>query len=277
MVLRVSQRILWVGHTYGLVPGLLSVPRLLVGNILNGLATLRALRVFADSRSGKAAVRWDNTQHLEGIGDMGAEERTKNREVLQEATLDQILEGLTSADIDETVHVLKSIPPELDESQRAEVVGYLWFLVDSEQLKTRAALAQALGSLTWNELTPTLFHLLSDKDSIVRSNAAKALVKRSRLGPLLEQAFVSLDSTAVESLIRVIEQDHKRQSEIFNLIVQEHLNVTRTTILALSPILRQRFLKFLESSPSPAEQLVGDQWREVTHAHSLGAKPTTLD
>lgn len=162
MVLRITQRITWVSLTYGLGAGLLSVPRLMVGNVLNGLATFRALKVFSDSRSGKAAVRWDNTQHLEGIGDMGGEDRTKRKVVVQVVPLDQVIAGLISGNPDEIVKSLRNIPSQVDDLERAEIIAYIRPLVSSESLKVRAALAQTLGTLIWRELTPTLFHMLSD-------------------------------------------------------------------------------------------------------------------
>ncbi|MDR3690129.1 MAG: glycosyltransferase [Fimbriimonas sp.] len=247
MVLRITQRITWVGLTYGIGPGLLSVPRLAVGNVLNGLATFRALKVFSDSRRGKAAVRWDNTQHLEGIGDMGGEDQSAKRRIVQSVPLEQVFAGLISNEPDEIVRALRAIPSDVDELARAEIIAYLRSLVSSEELKIRAALAQTLGSLVWIELTPTIFHLLSDPDSVVRTNAARSLLARPRLGPLLEQAFISQRYLAVATLVRVIEQDRKRQRQLFEMITRERLVVTKTTLIMTSTILRKRFRTYLET------------------------------
>src|SRR5262249_45264131 len=99
-----------------------------------------------------------------------------------------------------------------------------------------------------------LFHLLSDADLIVRTNAARALMEQPGVGALLEQAFISQDARAVETLIRVIEQDRRRQLRLFDLIVREQLVVTRTTMIMSSAILRKRFADFLQES----ERLAGD-------------------
>jgi len=248
MVLRITQRITWVGLTYGFVPGILSVPRLMVGNVLNGLATFRALKVFSDSRSGKAAVRWDNTQHLEGIGDMGGEDQAKKKVATQAVPIEQVLSGLISIEPDEIVKALRAIPSDVGLIERAEIVAYMRTLVSSDHLRVRAALAQALGSLVCSELTPTLFHLLSDSDSVVRTNAARSLLERPRLGALLEQAFIAQGPRAVETLVRVIEQDRKRQRRLFEMIGREKLTVTKTTFIMSSPILRKRYLKYLEAT-----------------------------
>ncbi len=247
MVLRITQRITWVGLTYGLAQGLMSVPRLIVGNILNGLASFRALKVFADSRSGKAAVRWDNTMHLEGIGQMGGEDVKKSRTLVQNVPFEQVLAGLISEDPNEVVRALRLIPEDASQIERAELVSYMRNLVSNKELRVRAALAQTIGRLTWNELTPTLFTALNDHDSIVLSNAARSLLERPRLGALLEQAFSVARPRAVEAIIHSIEQDRRKQRQIFELLSTDQLLVTKATIIAASPVLRKRYQTFLES------------------------------
>jgi len=263
MILRVTQRITWVGLTYGLIPGLLSVPRLVIGNVLNGLATFRALKVFSDSRRGRAAVRWDNTQHLEGVGDMHGDDSPRQTVPALERPLDDVLHGLTSEDPTEIVSALRFIPAGVSEVERAEVVAYLRGLVTADELRVRAALAQTFGRLPWSELTPTLFLLLNDPDSIVRLNAARALLSRPRVGALLEQAFTAAGPKAMEAIIRIIEQDRRRQREIFTLMDKDNLVVTKATIMVESPILRARYAAFVgsQSADSPAD--------EVSHAPEL--------
>jgi len=59
---RVVQRIFFVSSYYGLIEGLLSVPRLLWGNIINFMANWRAVRqVLATGDSRRVA--WDKTSH----------------------------------------------------------------------------------------------------------------------------------------------------------------------------------------------------------------------
>lgn len=246
MVLRLTQRIYWVWLTYGFVPSLLSVPRLMIGNILNGLATFRALKVFADSRQGKAAVRWDNTQHLEGVGDMGGDEPKKAAPPPSDIPIEEILEGLTSDDHDKVIHALRYAPIDADPLERAEIVSYLRALVSSPEFRVKAALAQTLGRLPWSELNPILFRLLDDRDWVVRSNAARALLERPRLGPLLEQAFSAASPIALQAIVRVIEQDRRRQYRIFEMMDAEGMRVTKATIMVESAILRKRYETFLE-------------------------------
>ena len=248
MFLRITQRIIWVGHTYGIGPGLLSVPRLIVGNILNGLASLRALNLFAASRRGKAKVAWDNTAHLEGIGDKGGEPQKKPNISLERMPLDQLIAGLTSDDNSAVIYALRHIRPDLIELERVEVVHCMRNLVTHSDLTVRACLAQTLGRLPWSELTPTLFHTLHDSETAVVLNAARSLLGRPRLGPLLEEAFTTGDNRAVDALVRMIEQDRKRQRAIFEMIGKEHLIVTRSRMLSMSPFLRRRYQNYIEST-----------------------------
>ncbi len=255
MALRITQRIVWVGLTYGLAAGLMAVPRLIVGNVLNGLASMRALKVFADSRSGKAAVKWDNTQHLEGIGDMDAPTQQKETIVLQGIPRDQVLAGLRSGDPQRIANALRVIRPELTEVDRAEIVACMRYLADHRELAVRAALAQSLGKLLWPELNPTLFLLLNDHESAVVVNAARALFQRRTIGALLEHAFTISSPKAIETLIRVIEQDRRRQKHVFELIDLEMLLVTRMRVLGVSPILRKRYLKYIDAGTTDLHSL----------------------
>jgi adsorption protein B len=57
---RVLMRAIFTGSAYGLEEGLLSMPRLFVGNLIAVLAAFRALTVHMSKRP----VRWDKTQHI---------------------------------------------------------------------------------------------------------------------------------------------------------------------------------------------------------------------
>ena len=56
---RVAMRALFTGSDYGLVQGLLSVPRLIVGNVIAICAAGRALSLYI----GRAPRVWDKTRH----------------------------------------------------------------------------------------------------------------------------------------------------------------------------------------------------------------------
>lgn len=248
MALRIVQRITWVGLTYGIGQGLLAVPRLIVSNILNGIASLRALKIFADSRSGTAKVAWDNTAHLEGIGEMRGIERRRETIVLDVIPLEQIIVGLRSGDAVVIGNALHMVRGDLKARERRDVAAALKDLAFDNRMVVRAELAKALIRITWPEMIPTLFHLLHDAEAPVMQNAARALIERPKPGSLLEEAFTVSGPAAVNALIGLIEQNRKRQTQVFDLIGREQLLVTRARILGSTATLRQRYLKYVEAS-----------------------------
>ena len=186
---------------------------------------------------------------------MGAAEQLKAGPENQQVPIEEVLSGLISGNTDDIVKALKLIPSEADTLERAEIIAYLRSLASSSELRIRATLAQTLGRLKWSELTPTLFHALSDNDSVVRLNSARSLLELPRLGALLEQAFTAASPRAVDALIRVIEQDRRRQLVLFDLIRRENLTVTKATIIVSSPIVRKRMLAFLATPDAAAPDL----------------------
>ncbi|MEN6378950.1 MAG: glycosyltransferase [Methanofastidiosum sp.] len=68
MIIRVLERFILVSRVYGVVAGFLSIPRIFVGNILNGTAAFRALYQYFSIRYHKRPVTWDKTEHKEGVG-----------------------------------------------------------------------------------------------------------------------------------------------------------------------------------------------------------------
>jgi adsorption protein B len=64
LVLRCAQRAFWVHRIYGWSQALLSVPRLVWGNVINVAATGRALYLFLKSRITGERVAWDKTVHV---------------------------------------------------------------------------------------------------------------------------------------------------------------------------------------------------------------------
>ena len=57
---RVLMRACFTAYAYGFGEGLLSIPRLFVGNVISILAAARAIRIHL----GGGATRWDKTQHI---------------------------------------------------------------------------------------------------------------------------------------------------------------------------------------------------------------------
>lgn len=60
---RIFHRVYFTTMIYGWLHGILSVPRLLVSNLINFFAASRAIAVFLDSRLTGRKIAWDKTQH----------------------------------------------------------------------------------------------------------------------------------------------------------------------------------------------------------------------
>lgn len=60
---RIAVRMLFVTRSYGWRQGLLSAPRAVVGNFINFLAAVAALRRYVAIRLGREPLRWDKTAH----------------------------------------------------------------------------------------------------------------------------------------------------------------------------------------------------------------------
>lgn len=63
MINRIIQRIISVYRVYGPIPAILSMPRLLYGNIVNLHALLRAYNLFFLTNSKSKPTTWDKTEH----------------------------------------------------------------------------------------------------------------------------------------------------------------------------------------------------------------------
>lgn len=104
MVNRMAQRIIFVTAYYGLAQGLLSVPRLLWGNVINFMANCRAIRQivqYGDPRR----VAWDKTTH--DFPTLGTSNRVRR-------PLDELLverQALTEAQLrDAMAHPIAGLP-----------------------------------------------------------------------------------------------------------------------------------------------------------------------
>lgn len=60
---RLAARALFTARAHGWREGLRAVPRAVVGNLVNALAALRALRRYWRARTGRAALVWEKTAH----------------------------------------------------------------------------------------------------------------------------------------------------------------------------------------------------------------------
>lgn len=247
MVLRMLQRIIFVGMVYGPIAGLLSVPRLAISNIINGIAAYRALETFARARQGKTAVKWDNTDHLEGVGSMPSAAAPK----LERQRSDEILPvyeimGRLNSPIEATVIAgLEAIHIATEGSARDQVLSKMYDLVSHPSTSVRSALARVMGYLTWPETTLSLLGLLHDHSWVVRANSAKAILKFPNFEAIVESALMEHDSLVREVLVRTIEQDEIKQRILLPKLSESSLAGTRTALLSESHIIREIYLRRL--------------------------------
>jgi adsorption protein B len=226
---------------YGPLQGLLSIPRLIVGNILNGLATYRALAAFALSRQGRAAVKWDNTQHLEGVGDLHGEDDKATRATPVQMSVEEIVQGLRSTEIPTLVAALAGLSNDVTNRDRVRLARLVRLLGDHTSFPVRAAVARTIGDLGWPELIPVLMSLVKDREYVVRSNSARAILRQTKFPALLEQAFYEGDPYACAILIKSLEQDVTRQRHLFTILARQSYPMTLIVIREKSSILRKRY------------------------------------
>jgi adsorption protein B len=84
LILRTSQRIYFVSGIYGWEHGVLSVPRTIVGSLINFTATARAIKLFVISKITGIPAVWDKTTHEFPKREELAQERLMLGEILLE-------------------------------------------------------------------------------------------------------------------------------------------------------------------------------------------------
>jgi len=82
MANRVLQRFIFVHRLYGLLPALLSIPRVIVGNLVNFAAAVRAWRLYLTHRITGSSLVWDKTVHVYPSGSEMQPFRSKLGEIL---------------------------------------------------------------------------------------------------------------------------------------------------------------------------------------------------
>ena len=82
MANRMVQRFIFVNQLYGLTHGLLSIPRVLVSNVINFMAAIRAWKQYLRHRITGVALTWDKTAHAYPTGPELRPFRAKLGEIL---------------------------------------------------------------------------------------------------------------------------------------------------------------------------------------------------
>lgn len=203
------QRIVVVGRVYGVVAGLLSIPRFVVGNLVNGLASWRALSTWVKTRLFSKQVTWDKTKHEEGLGAMpsaGHATTMAKREASAEWPAAHIAELLLSGDVATVRSGMLAMRPGLSKAEIAMLSERVLARAADHDYRVRAAIAGALLRLG-APVRDTLFKLLRDGEWAVRANTARAMVASAHAEDLVIAAFEVVDRYGREVLLKSLENN----------------------------------------------------------------------
>lgn len=242
MFFRMFERMVFCSMVYGPLAGITALPRIFVANVVNGLSAYYALRNFIASRWG-TPVRWDKTEHQEGVGAMpsaighAVKVGGTNAE-LASADLDMLMSTLGAWD---TITAIEHIDPRTAAEQRKTVIHNLYLLTDHEDHHIRAVVARVIGELGWPELAPIARELLYDPEWIVRANAALSLTELPHFVEVIKDVLLQDDRYAREVLINTMEQDTRALSAVFKHIDEPGFILVRDTLLLSSTLIRRRY------------------------------------
>lgn len=204
MVQRLLERLVAVWRIYGLVPALLSVPRAVWANFINGAAVMRAIWQYMWARLRGAETPWEKTAHefpsepalaLASLARMArpfeypAGRPPLARLAVRPATRDEYLESLCRRlqAPDESTR-LRAIR-ETTRDMAGDILDALLPMADREtepSSMVRAEACRTLGFLGLPRAVPFLVGATTDPAWPVRANAVRALAK---LGPDGERAL----------------------------------------------------------------------------------------
>jgi len=249
MVLRFIQRFVYTARVYGVVAGLLSVPRMVYGNVISAIAAYRALNIFAQVRAGKSEMQWDKTAHEEGVGapPQGLVDVFRRQ---QQVPFDYmaVLSSLQSGNKAQILHALQTIPRALPAEYRVPLLQILHSYLGDTEYEYRAMAVRISGYLMWPELGPAVCARLFDKEWVVRANSARALLKFPNLQELLPTVFAQTDRYALEVLVREMEQNEHARERIFGFLHLPEFTTARNILLEHSDLLAVHFSDFLNAN-----------------------------
>ncbi len=256
MSIRLAQRLIIISRVYGVAAGLMSLLRIPVSNLLNGLAAFRALQAFALERQGKAPVKWDKTMHVEGVGSLPTAPPESNVLKLDRAIpFITILGMLRSTDKIHVQQSLVAIPKELSAGERGLAMAALEELSMSTDTEIRATVSKSLCFLEWTESAETIRELLKDSEWVVRANAARALWKLSNPIPELEKVVEVNDSYSCEILVRCAENDRLARNILFREITQNDASPLFDGLVARSQFLTTMYDEWMVLESVPLKQV----------------------
>jgi adsorption protein B len=242
MLLRALERVVFVTMVYGLLAGVLAVPRLIFGNILNGVATYRALLQYLKARRGGQRVPWDKTEHLEGVGHMPSEGYMSTVAADKPPFIyRQLVKAVTEADDQRLSEILETIPRELPAKEKTRVVAQVEAAARSEAYLVRAMVARVSGFLQWEELFSITLHLLQDREWLVRANAARSLLLYPDLAHTANEVRNLEDAYAWEVFTRSLNMNLPAQQRLIARLDAPELATLRASLFEHSQLMKIKY------------------------------------
>ncbi len=241
MAIRLLQRIIFVTAVYGIVPGLLSVPRFILGNIINGIASFRAFWIYLQTLN-KPRIKWDKTTHLEGAGINPAEETIKRENVPEKAiSCIDFIKILATKDIPRIIEAIDNLKHTCSPEEHQQMMDIMESMVSNESLQIRVLTMKMFAKMQCEKLIPFVKRLIFDREWIVRANAAKAIVHSRFLNHILKDVLTSNDRFAKEVLIKTLEQNEWAFYRIGPELKKPDMVEVREEIFKYSKFLQEKF------------------------------------
>jgi len=252
---RILQRLIAVSRVYGGWQAVLSIPRSIWTNLINFVATFRALgQALRMVVTGRQPV-WDKTAHefpaqpelarrvfvsqamgREAFPAAGFPLRATSAE--RAALSDEIRRALASSDAEKQLVALRNI----GRDNGTEFIAELTKRVQDGTPLVRSQICRTFSYLRLPETAEVLGRALADKDWTVRTNAARALSKLGLAGEkALLAAVESEDKYAKELALKTIEQYGVVQRNLKMLDVEDDAQRTQA---------RQFFQRLGKAGPS---------------------------
>ena len=240
MLLRSVQRVIIVTWVYGLIPGLLSLPRQFLANVINGLASYRAVITYINNRFRGIQTRWDKTEHKEGVGAAPMIGSEIVRTTPPELPFQHLMTMIYSEDVEELIQGVRSISPQQDINRRKAIKQRLFLLITHQNYRVRASIPGALAKLGGDNIHRYLIRLLMDSEWIVRANSARAITRLSGsdMGNICKNAFRFSDQYGREVLLRAVENRRDLTRMLRQLLDTAEMVPVREWLLANSYLLR---------------------------------------
>jgi len=241
MIWRAINRAYAVNKIYGFWPAVVSVPRVVWGNIINFFAMVRAVFQFSQSRMSGKKLAWDKTAHQVPTLDIDGEiEQTVMHTGKARPAVEKLSTGERKRKIQAAIKTFRKKIASKDEDVRVEAIRAidrdcginlikdLKKLLNDPSWRIRAEVCRTMSFLRYSQTLPVLEKAACDPDWTVRSNAVRAIGKFGHLGEkVLLQILKGEDKYAREAALAILEHNGFYEENLKRLTSQEKKEVRR--------------------------------------------------